>query len=99
MVPSQTGNAVTLGRGRFLTLALALLGLRCMTRREAEPGARASAAASRVPGSSGLTPAGVAYSDAGSGRAIVFVHGISFDRVYWSPAIEALGSSYRGVSR
>jgi pimeloyl-ACP methyl ester carboxylesterase/predicted metal-dependent enzyme (double-stranded beta helix superfamily) len=44
------------------------------------------------------TPDGVAYDDRGSGRPIVFVHGLTFDRHAWDPIIERLQQDYRCVA-
>lgn len=40
----------------------------------------------------------LAYTDAGSGPAVVFLHGFPFDRSMWSGQVERLSSSFRVIA-
>ncbi len=40
----------------------------------------------------------LAYTDVGTGKSIVYLHGLSFDRHMWLPAIEHLGKNYRCIA-
>lgn len=44
------------------------------------------------------TAEGLAYEEVGSGRPIVFVHGVTFSRATWRPIVERLTPQFRCVS-